>query len=97
MWEREEILVTVRAFPNPSKSHQGLSCVVGFRLGDKAWNRLHPIPYQLVPNEQQFRKYDVLSAQVHRSRDHRPESHWMNLDATIQRTCKLDTKRKWEA
>lgn len=94
-WQTEDILVTVRAYPNPSRKHRETSCVAGIRLRDNSWIRLHPIPYRLLPNEQQFKKYDVIRAQVQRSSDARPESHRINLDAPIEKVGWIDSRNQW--
>src|SRR5579883_405541 len=55
-WKREEILVTVKAYPNPSKKYIETVCVAGVTK-DRKWVRLYPIPYRYLEYEQQFPTY----------------------------------------
>lgn len=95
MWREEDILVTVKAYPNPSKRHRETSCVAGVQLSTRSWIRLHPIPFRLLPDPQRFRKYDVIRASVRRSSDPRPESHRVNLDGNIECIDHIGTQDKW--
>lgn len=95
MWRVEDILVTVKAYPNPSRRYRETSCVAGVQLSDRSWIRLHPIPFRLLPDKQRFRKYDVIRAHVSKSSDRRPESHRVNLDKPIERVDRIGYENKW--
>lgn len=95
-WTTEDILVTVRAYPNPSKRYRETSCVAGIRLRDGAFVRLHPIPYRDLSNSQRFRKYDIIRARIKKSSDPRAESFRVDLDSPIEIVGKIDTKNDWE-
>lgn len=79
-WRDEEIFVTVKAYPNPSRGYRETSCVAGLRMRDRAWIRLHPIPFRYLPDESKFRKYDIIRVEVKRSSDPRAESHKVRYD-----------------
>jgi hypothetical protein len=71
-------LITVKAYPNPSKKYTETVCVAGIRLDVEPyeWVRLYPVPFRLLPKEFQFRKYDVVRLRAFKARaDSRPESY----------------------
>ena len=72
-----EALVTVKAYPQPSKTYGETVCVAGARLDteEPEWCRLYPVDLRGLPRQAQFRKYDVIRCTVRRPRsDTRPES-----------------------
>lgn len=90
---REEILVTVKAYPNPSKKYIETVCVAGItRSGD--WIRLYPIPFRFLAYEQQFPTYGWIEATVRKSKEHRPESHHVDVDS-LQVKQIIDTANRW--
>ncbi len=91
---KEKILVTVKAYPNPSKKYIETVCVAGVTEGGQ-WIRLYPIPYRALEYDQRFPNYTWIEAAVRKSRDHRPESHYVDLE-TIRPLSKVGTERGWE-
>lgn len=76
--ERAQVLVTVKATPQPSASYGDTSCVAGVRIdGDEpTWIRLYPIAFRWLDGESQFAKYDVIELEVRRrDSDTRKESY----------------------
>ncbi len=76
--ERAQVLVTVKATPQPSASYGDTSCVAGVRIdGDEpTWIRLYPIAFRWLDGESQFAKYDVIELEVRRrDADTRKESY----------------------
>lgn len=76
--ERAQVLVTVKATPQPSASYGDTSCVAGVRIdGDEpSWIRLYPIAFRWLNGESQFAKYDVIELEVRRrDADTRKESY----------------------
>jgi hypothetical protein len=72
-----EALITVKAYPQPSKTYGESVCMAGIRLdGDApAWCRLYPVDFRGLPREARFDKYDIVRCSAKRPRrDHRPES-----------------------
>lgn len=57
--------------------------------------RLFPLPFRLVEDNQQFKKWQWVEVRVEKAnKDHRPESHKVYID-TINCREKIDTKRAW--
>lgn len=76
--EQAQVLVTVKATPQPSASYGDTSCVAGVRIdGDEpTWIRLYPIAFRWLDGESQFAKYDVIELEVRRrDSDTRRESY----------------------
>ena len=95
-WDEEDVLVTVKAYPNPSEKYRETSCVAGIRLRDQKWIRIHPVPFRLLPGDQRFRKFTIIKATVSRSNDPRVESHRYFLDKDIQHVRRIEpTKAGW--
>ncbi len=93
MLTRERILNTVRTYPTPSTTNRETVCIGGITAGGE-WRRLYPIPLRYLPENQQFRTWDVIEVDVRAStRDGRPESRRPHLP-----TLKLvDHLHDWEA
>lgn len=91
---REKVLVTVKAYPNPSKKYIETVCVAGITEANQ-WIRLYPIPYRFMAYDQQFPNYSWIEVDVRKSKDHRPESHYADL-GSIRTVGTMDTSRGWE-
>lgn len=63
---REKILVTVKAYPNPSKRYIETVCVAGVTESGK-WIRLYPIPYRFLEYDRQFPSYAWIDVDVRKS------------------------------
>lgn len=59
-----EVLVTVKAAPNPSAKSGETVCVAGMGLSQdrtKArWIRLYPVNFRFLEQDQRFKKYDII-------------------------------------
>lgn len=93
-WRDEDVLVTVRAYPEPSKKYGKTSCVAGVTR-DGELRRLHPIPYRMLDQADKFRKYDVVRLRVRKSDNVRPESHRVDLDRPFPLISRLGTTDGW--
>jgi hypothetical protein len=94
-WKREEILVTVKAYPNPSKKYIETVCVAGVTKDGK-WVRLYPIPYRYLEYEQRFPTYGRIQANIRKSpKDPRPESYNIDIN-TLHVLGKLGTGDFWQ-
>jgi hypothetical protein len=84
-----ELLVVVKAYPNPSRKYGETSCIAGIELREGVpdrWIRLYPVPFRSLEDERRFRKYEVIEVEVSESsNDRRPESRKANID-TIRPT-----------
>ena len=81
-WELKKVLVTVKAYPNPSKKYGETVCVAGIDLSTGGWIRLYPIQYRDLEDKKKFRKYSVIEIRAHKARDDtRPESFKVDADS----------------
>jgi hypothetical protein len=71
--ESEEILVTVRTYPTPSKRHVETVCTAGITTNFE-WRRLYPISLRLLEDQKQFKTWDVVQVQLDEGHDGRPET-----------------------
>ncbi|MEW6623420.1 MAG: hypothetical protein AB1420_09885 [Bacillota bacterium] len=95
LWEKKRILVTVKAYPQPSHKYSETVCVAGI-TDEGEWIRLYPVTFRDLPKEKQFSKYDWIEAQVKKaSGDYRPESYNINTD-TIKIMGSIGTKDNWK-
>jgi hypothetical protein len=94
--ETKNVLITVKAPPNPSKKHQETNCCAGIELSTAKWIRLYPIPFRLLEDNKKFPKYSIITVNCERPlRDKRVESYKIDHDSiTIQRL--IDTSKQWE-
>lgn len=93
-WETKRILITVKAYPQPSRRYGEAVCVAGITDEGK-WIRLYPVQFRDLPREKQFRKYEWIEAKVIKSADDpRPESYHVDLDS-IRKLSFVDTKNNW--
>lgn len=77
------MLVTVKAYPRPSRSLQETVCIAGI-TDDSRLVRWYPVTYRQLPRELQFNKYDWVEAMVTKgSKDHRAETFVPDI-ATIK-------------
>jgi hypothetical protein len=73
-----EVLITVKAYPNPSTKYMETVCVAGIRLDVEPyrWVRLYPVPFRTLPESLKFKKYDIVRVRaVKAHQDARPESY----------------------
>ena len=76
----ERILVLCKTYPSPSAKYAETSCVAGM-TADGRLIRLYPVPFRLVADDQQFKKWQWITARLEKARDdHRPESHRIFVD-----------------
>lgn len=93
--ETKRVLVTVKAYPNPSKKYGETVCCAGIDLETGSWVRLYPVPFRDLDSPQRFRKYDIISVRCEKAlRDHRTESYRID-QGSIEVQGHLDTKHKW--
>lgn len=82
-WRDLEVLVTVKAYPNPSKTLAEAACIAGIDRNHR-WVRLYPVPFRDLEDEQQFQKYQWIRVRARKAQsDARPETYRPDL-ASIQ-------------
>ncbi|MBN1764322.1 MAG: hypothetical protein JW860_03615 [Sedimentisphaerales bacterium] len=94
--ESKKVLITVKAYPNPSKKYTETVCCAGIDLESNKWIRLYPIPFRDLDESQKFKKYTVIELKAEKSnKDHRPESFRIDSDS-ISIIEHIDTRKKWQ-
>ncbi|MBI5286333.1 MAG: hypothetical protein HY878_01920 [Deltaproteobacteria bacterium] len=89
-------MVTVKAYPNPSRKYGETVCVAGIELTNKKWIRLYPIPYRDLDNDKKFKKYNVIEVKATKALDDkRPESFKVDINS-IRIIDWYDTKNHWK-
>jgi hypothetical protein len=92
----KRVLITVKAYPNPSKTHGETVCCAGIDIDTGKWIRLYPIPFRDLDSDKQFNKYDIVEVRCKKApRDHRIESHYVDSDS-IRIFETLDSKHGWK-
>lgn len=92
----ERILILAKTYPSPSAQYVETSCVAGISQ-DGAMRRLYPVPFRMIEEGQQFKKWQWIEVSVKKAnKDHRPESHRLSVD-TILCGDVIDTKKEWAA
>lgn len=95
-FETKKVLVTVKAYPNPSKKYGETVCVAGIDLATGKWIRLYPIPFRDLDSEQRFKKYNIIEVKASKAKDDtRAESFKVDSDS-ITVVDWLDTKNDWD-
>lgn len=90
----ERILILAKTYPSPSARHVETSCVAG--INDRGEpRRLYPIPFRMVSEDQQFKKWQWIQVRVEKSPgDHRPESHRVFVDTIEPGDC-IPSAKGW--
>ena len=94
-----QVLVTVKAYPQPSRTYGETVCVAGVRTDADAptWIRLYPVAYRELAFADRFQKYQLMNLRAFRSAsDQRPESYKPNIpSAQLGQLIRAD--RNWQA
>ncbi len=93
--EEKTILITVKAYPNPTKKYGETVCCAGIEIQTGNWIRLYPIPHRDLDESKKFKKYNIIKVNCKKSEDHRIESYKVDCDS-IQIIDHYDTKDKWK-
>lgn len=93
--DKRRVLILCKTYPSPSAKHVETSCVAGMDETGRLV-RLFPVPFRLITDEQQFKKWQWIEARIPKAaNDQRPESHRISVD-TIQIVGKpLSTRDAW--
>ncbi|CAN5299197.1 hypothetical protein BH10PSE16_BH10PSE16_01210 [soil metagenome] len=92
----EKILILAKTYPSPSAQYVETSCVAGINQ-DGSMRRLYPVPFRMIEEGQQFKKWQWINVRVEKAnKDHRPESHKLYVD-TITCGNRIDHKKEWTA
>lgn len=90
----ERVLILAKTYPSPSALYVETSCVAGI-TEHGSMRRLYPIPFRLIEDGQQFKKWQWIDVRVAKATaDRRPESHRVYVD-TVVCGAQMDTRREW--
>ena len=93
---KEKVLIAVKTYPTISEKYKELACTAGFRE-DGSWIRLYPIPFRLLDEGKQYKKYQWVEVDVARNKgDQRPESHRVTDTGDIKLLSTIGTDHAWE-
>lgn len=94
MWIEREVLIAVKAYPEPSSTYKETCCTAAISKED-GWLRLYPIQFRQLPSKRQFRKYQLVRLRMARhQRDRRPESFRPDQDSLLPGRV-LGTHNAW--
>lgn len=88
------VLITVKAYPNPSKKYGETSCCAGIDMDTLQWIRLYPIPFRDLEQSQKFKKYNIIKVKCYKSTDKRIESYKVDSES-IEILDHLNAYKKW--
>lgn len=94
---RIEVLILVKAAPQPSSTYGETVCVAGLQgpVESPRWLRLYPVPFRYLDGDRQFRKYQLIEVTTRDAgADKRRESRKITADSiTINGTLNSWSKR----
>ena len=92
---KERVLITVKTYPTLSRKHGETVCTAGIRP-DGSWVRIYPVPFRRLEQEEQYRKFDWIEADLIKSRsDPRPETrHPADIHQLVP-VGHIDTNDDW--
>lgn len=95
--DERRVLILCKTYPSPSAKYAETSCVAGMDEQGKLI-RLYPVPFRLIGDDKQFKKWQWITARLEKSRnDHRPESHKLYVDTISCDEAELPTDDHWHA
>jgi hypothetical protein len=94
-YRRTKLLILCKTYPSPSASYVETSCVAGMEDSGRLL-RLYPVPFRLLADQSQFKKWQWIEADVEKRKDdHRPESHGIRADTIVCLGDPLPTHDDW--
>jgi hypothetical protein len=92
-WERESVLVLVKAAPNWSTKYKEYQICTAGVSQDGGWRRLYPFPEDIILRKN-IRVWDVIEVEVKRTlHDPRPESRKINAE-TVKVIDRLEDRKE---
>ncbi|MHB8380774.1 MAG: hypothetical protein ACYDC3_00335 [Candidatus Binataceae bacterium] len=92
----KHILILCKTYPSPSARYVETSCVAGM---DERGTliRLYPVPFRMINDARQFKKYQWIHARIKKTKDDkRPESHRIFVDTIELDGPPLPTDEQWQ-
>lgn len=92
---KDRVLITVKTYPTLSRKYGETVCTAGVRA-DGTWVRIYPVPFRRLDEEEQYRKFDWIEADLVKSRaDPRPETRRPTDPHQLVPVGHLGTKDEW--
>jgi len=93
---KEKILITVKTYPTLSRKYAELICTAGVNEWGE-WRRIYPVRFRLLIDEQKYRKFQWIEAEIEKSPiDRRPESYKIVHEENLRILGEpLPTADKW--
>lgn len=93
----EDILVTVRTYPNISAKYVETVCTGGIERNTLQWRRLYPVPLRYLDEDQKYRTYDVIRVDVRDGKDGRAETRTPDNTSIeiVTRLTKWSSRHDW--
>jgi hypothetical protein len=89
------VLILCKTYPSPSGKHIETSCVAGMEENGELI-RLFPVPFRLIGDEKQFKKWQWIKLRIDRAKgDNRPESHKVFVDTIELEGSPVSSDKKW--
>lgn len=95
--QTKQVLITVKAYPNPSKKHGETVCCAGIDLETGSWIRLYPIPYRDLDRSQKFTKYTIIRVRCRKAPDDTREESYKVDSESIDIVKQLSTEANWRS
>ncbi len=99
-WEKKEILICVKTYPQYSSKYTETVCTAGILAESKRLVRLYPVPYRYLEGDQRFDKYQWITAEIRKSSEDRPETYIVKdnsiaLGEKMPSTAGWRERKKW--
>lgn len=96
IYKPERQLILAKTYPSPSARYQETSCVASISENGQL-RRLFPVPYRLLGDENQFKKWQWIEARVAPPNgDRRPESRRIDIDSIVlSDTVEIGKNKSW--
>jgi hypothetical protein len=92
---RTRLLVLCKTYPSPSSGYVETSCVAAM-TEDGLLIRLFPVPFRLLNESAQFKKWQWIEADIFKATDdHRPESYRIRTDTLRCIDDPVSTRNEW--
>lgn len=96
-WIQKKVLITVKTYPTPAWKGGEVSCIAGI-TDDNKWIRLFPVPFRRLEDQQKFKKYQWIEANIKKaSSDTRQESYRVDIDSIKVLSETISTADYWQA
>ena len=96
-FRKASVLILCKTYPSPSAVHTETSCIAGIEENGSLI-RLYPVPFRLIEEDAQFKKWQWITAQVEKAKkDHRPESYRIGVDTIACEDPIVSTRNGWAA